>query len=218
MSGWTPVIVFYRLVEAYRVIEVVTSPARPAGYGRSLPAVRLDPQERYTGRHLDEIERQLKAESERRAIIAAEPISMALEAQRWPIDHVDHPEHREILIAFATCRAFAGDWSAYVQRRNRRNPAKKAWIRQKTYGKKDKALQSITTKLNNSSVLLRNSERCPAGHEVPKNAGETDSIGSRAWMAPDGKPRGPRELGNPVIYAIPKPRKRKARRRRSQHQ
>ena len=212
MNEWTPEIVLNRLIDAYRVIEVITrNPAPSKKPGSSHPAMNLDPSDRYTGRHLDEIERELKAEKERRTTIASGPISMALEAQRWPIEYVENEEHREILIAYATVRSRDGDWSKYVQRRNRRHPTKRAWVRQKTYERKDKALQRIARMLNNNEISLRISEHCETGHDEAPNACEPAVMGIRAQMAPDAKPRGPSELGNPDIYLMDRPKQHRSR-------
>lgn len=208
---WTPDLVLTRLIDAYRIIEAVTKNPKPRAGGSAHPAMSLDPEDRYTGRHLDEIERQLKAERERRASVAAGSISAALEAQRWPLDIIANEDRRECLIRYASCRARDGDWSRTVDRRNRRAVNKKAWARRSTYRWNEQSLQRIAEKLNNDRVPLKDCERCAVTHEMPENQRETDTMVSHAWIAPDAMPRPIAEMDNPEIYVIPRPRKRKRR-------
>lgn len=213
---WTPDHVLTRLIEAYRVIEAVTPSVRPRRYGSAHPAMSLDPEDRYTGRHLDEIERELKDAREQRAVHIAASISAAIEAQRWPIDLVDDEDRRAILIAYATCRAINGNWSDIVRRRNGKNPARRPWIRQKTYERAHRAAQQIAQKLNNAELSLSHGEHCQSGQDS-HTSGFVDAGERRAhkthWIAPDAKPLGNRATNRPDIYVIPKPRKRKKRRK-----
>lgn len=212
--NWTSDAVLTRLIEAYTIIEAVTRNPKPRSSGSAHPEMSLDASDRYTGRHLDEIERLLKEERERRATVMAASISAALEAQRWPVDLVADQDRREVLVAYATCRARNGNWSDYVQRRNRRNPSKRAWVRQKTYERVNRAAQQIAEKLNNAGLLLNESERCQTG-QISHTSDFVDAGEQRAspthWIAPDAKPLGPRAMNRPDIYTIPKPRKRKRR-------
>lgn len=211
---WTATTVLERLIESYAVIEAVTKRVRPNGYGNSHPEMMLDTEDRYTGANLDEIELAMKEASDDRATVVARSISRALEAQRWPVEMIENQDRREVLIQYATCKARNGNWSEYVQHRNRRNPTKKAWVRQKTYERMNRAAQEIAAKLNKDAQLLHDPDDLQSG-QISRTSDFVDDGTQRVthWRAPDAKPLGNAATNKPDIYTIPKPRKRKAKKR-----
>lgn len=178
---WIKDTVLVRLIDAYKVIETVTRADRPKAYGNAMPESVRTPQEIYEfelddlltnkGQSLTRLHAQRVALLEKAAErhVAADRISQALEAQWWPVEYIASDERRTCLVAYCTVRARDGDWSAWLQARNRRNPPENGWIRRKTYRWNEQSLQVIAEKLNNSATMLHRPETCSVTHAARKD-------------------------------------------------
>jgi|GEM_PF-5252512 len=207
---WTTDTVLIRLIDAYSTIEVIAGRVTPKQYGSAHPAMLMEPEGRYTGKNLDELEKIRKEQQDKRALVGATSVSLAENAQLWPIEFIVDEIKRECLIEYATCRSGDGDWSEHVQRRNRRLPQKKAWIRQTTYRWNEQSLQLIAEKLNNGGSLLNKTERCQMRHDS-RTRDFIDDAEERVthWRSADAEPRSLAEMDYPATFTIPKPRKSK---------
>lgn len=214
---WTTDAVLIRLIEAYGTIEIITGRVRPKQYGSSLPEMMFDPNDqdlkKYTGQNLDDLEKIRREAADQRTLVGASSVSLAENAQLWPIEFVADEDKRECIIEYATCRSRDGDWSKYVQRRNRRLPQKKAWIRRTTYRWNEKSLQLIAEKLNNAGPVLSETERCQMSHDS-RTREFIDDAEERVthWRSADAEPRSLAEMDYPATFTIPKPKR--ARRRK----
>lgn len=80
---WTTDAVLTRLIEAYGTIEVITGRVTPKQYGSSHPDMFLDPEDRYTGKNLDDLEKIRREAADKRALVGASSVSLAENAQLW---------------------------------------------------------------------------------------------------------------------------------------
>lgn len=226
---WTPDIVLGRLIDACRVIEATTIGDGPAPVRAFMPysvqtfseaewyEFELDDLLTNQGQAVKELKEERRREIERNAARAASAsaISMAHEAIRWPAEHIPDDNRRRVLLAFATCRARGGDWSAYLRRRNRRASASSGWSKRTVYRWISQSVQSITEALNNNSVPLRLPADLHVAHEAAISEDNSVASGKYAWMADGAKPLPPTHMGLSATYEIPPtPPKPKAKRSR----
>jgi hypothetical protein len=90
----------------------------------------------------------------RRALCTPARISRMERSFDWVIQWVWDAEVRECLLAYVTVKARGWDWGRFVNARNRRNPKKKAWLRQNSYRWISKSLQIIEQQISKSGFLL----------------------------------------------------------------
>lgn len=183
MIEWTGDAVMWRLIEAYRVIEATTGKVGPSAFGPTIPDVLRSDADRFTAG--GEADRQHQNEATERTLrgIPSYSISMALEAQRWPIELVQDQDKRECLMAYILVRAKDWDWSRYVQKRNRQNPTKKAWIRRTTYRWNEASCQAIAKILQQNGTICRAADAGQVTHEPAEHACKSDKTDLRAWRA-----------------------------------
>ncbi len=188
--SWTKDVVLERLIDAYKTIEATTKRPSPATPGRGSPMFVRDQNDRMMAGGAAQLrdEEAMRHAQDRRPV-ASYSISMALEAQRWPLEFIKDEQKRECLIEYATCRARDGDWSAYLHRRNRRVGSQNAWLRRKTYRWNEQSLQRIAHALLKSSVPLRLAGDGQVTHEQAETSCELATVGLRAWRSADAKPR-----------------------------
>ena len=182
--------VLSRLIDAYRTIEATTKRPGPEAAAGGTPMFVRDQNDRMMAGAAAQLrdEAAMRLRQERRPV-ASYAISAALEAQRWPIDFVPDEQKRECLISYATCRARDGDWSAFIQRRNRSVPRENAWLRRKTYRWNEQSLQRIADGLLKSSVPLSLTDDGQVTHERAESPCELATVDLHAWRAQDAKPR-----------------------------
>jgi len=210
---WTIDLVLVRLIEAFAIIEATTGRATPGAYGPTLPGeMVLDDDDRYGGKMLDDDMKWLKEQRMKKIEKQSSTISLAEEAQDWPIDFVNNPLHRLCLIDYATVRSRDGDWSEWLKRRHRKFKGNFASLRRKTYRWRDAALQEIADALNSKGALLRMSQHCDMSHISRMNDSHQDPPYPLYFRSekPRLDPRSPRVY---VIKPARKPKKKKRRRR-----
>lgn len=160
--------VLIRLVEAHKVIESTVNSPRPKAYGSAMPEVinfpsaqavysmALDSLRNDNGQtwfmHSNGRIRELLRTA--RSHWTAKQITDAEEAILWP-SHVEDPEMREILMLYVRCKARNGNWTRWLQNRNRGKSQREGVLKRKSYRCIEQSLQIITAKVGNRAIMLR---------------------------------------------------------------
>jgi hypothetical protein len=158
--------VLERLVEAMETDIALPVRVGPRKFGSSMPEYYMTAKdirdvETWCVNQRQDYQNRARWEGRNRAvhqrtICSPRRISRMEQALDWVISWVWDAEVRECLLAYVTVKARSGDWGRYVTARNRRNPRKKAWLRQNSYRWISKSLQIIEQQLAKSELFLNN--------------------------------------------------------------
>jgi hypothetical protein len=187
-----------------RVIEAIDTdiamPGRigPKMYGNSMPAYLSSEAELLTqefidmhetgGQYVEQRNTDRSISIERRAKCSRDRVGRMEEALGWVPRFVWDHEMRIVLFAYAEVKARGGDWSRYIEKRNRRQPQKKAWVKRTLYRWIEKSLQQVETGLRNGEILLRDTAGLQVAHEEAERSCKSISSDLRAWTAADEEP------------------------------
>lgn len=191
-------IVLERLIQAMETDIALPVRVGPRAFGSSMPDYLHTAGEIYTrdlqdqvetgGKHRKERESARRRETERRARCTRERISAMEEAFGWVMHHVSDEERRKVLLAYVEIKARGWQWERYLSNRNRRNPAKKAWVKRTVQRWIVQSLQEIGAKTAKSALFLHDEPSLLMAQIEPEHRGKSITSGLHAWMAPDGKP------------------------------
>lgn len=187
-----------------RVIEAIDTdiamPGRvgPKMYGNSMPAYLVSEAELVTqefidmhetgGQYVEQRNNERSISIEKRAKRSRDRIGRMEEALAWVPRFVWDHEMRIVLFAYAEAKARGWDWSRYIEKRNRRQPQKKAWVKRTLYRWIEKSLQQVETGLRNDEILLRDTAGLQVAHGEAERTGKSISSDLRAWTAADDEP------------------------------
>lgn len=187
-----------RLIEAMETDIALPVRIGPQMFGSSMPDYVHSEHEYFVLEREDETERkqhltrqrknERRREIERRAKCTKERISRMERTFDAVIKSVADEEIRDCLLDYAMVKARGWDWGRFVTSRNRRNPQKRAWVRQNTYRWILKALQFIEARPANLELLLPDLGALPVRQIGPESTGKSIRSDLRSWMAPDGNP------------------------------
>ncbi|WP_455918776.1 hypothetical protein [Ensifer canadensis] len=191
-------IVLERLIQAMETDIALPVRVGPRAFGSSMPEYLHTGEELYVrdlqdqietgGRHRRERESARRRDTERRARCTRERISAMEEAFAWVIEHIADVDRRQVLLAYAEIKARGWQWERYLTNRNRRNPAKKAWVKRTVQRWIVQSLQEIVGKSAKSAHLLHGGGGLLVAQIEPEQGGKSITSGLHAWMAPDGFP------------------------------
>lgn len=172
-------VILERLIEACETDRALPGRVGPKQYGNAMPTtvftdtdvwvLEVEEQIANEGRQTRERNAALSVVTERRALCAPDRISRMEEALGW-LRLVIDPEARQVLIAYASCKASGNDWGQYLEARNRRNRPENAWVKRTIYRKITNTLQEVATKLRNTEIILRDCGGLPVAHEEAKHS------------------------------------------------
>ncbi|MBB4103560.1 hypothetical protein [Allorhizobium borbori] len=191
-------VIMERLIEAMETDIALPVRLGPKAFGSSMPEyihtaeevreLRQEDQRKTGGFRNRENEAAERRRTERKARCSRERVSQMEQAFSWVLTHVQNEDHRKALLAYAEVKARRWQWERYVSNRNKRNPQKRAWVRQNTYRWILKALQAIDAQMPNFDALLLDQATLPMRQIEPENTGKSIRSDLRSWMSPDGKP------------------------------
>lgn len=159
-------IILERLIEAMETDNALPMSIGPRKFGTAMPDYLQTEAEYFVLEREDwtdrrrYLTRQRRNErhraAERRAKCTSERITRMELAFDWVIDWIWDEDTRKCLLAYAKVKALGWDWNRYVSARNRKNPRKKAWVRQNTYRWIAKSLQIIEQQIAKAGFFLNN--------------------------------------------------------------
>ena len=167
-------VVLERLIEACETDRAMPGKVGPKAYGNAMPTtvftdvdvwvLELEEMIHGGGKQTRERNTAISGSVGRRAMCTPDRISRMEEALGWMRLVID-AEARQILIAYAACKARGDDWGQYVEQRNRKNKTQNAWGKRTVYRKIAKTLQDIGIKLRNRAIILRDCGGLPLAQE-----------------------------------------------------
>ncbi|WP_185982837.1 hypothetical protein [Aureimonas mangrovi] len=184
MTGWTRELVLEELIRACEVYDALPIRTGPQAYGSTMPPILREVKDEFTaGGRAKANDNDAKARAVlRRARATAADISRADQALAWVPAFVPTPDLREVLMRHAVVRARGWDWDRAVSARNRRNPAKKGWVRRTTYRWIARACQGIADALDHKGIPLPADLDGQVSHEPAETTSNLIRSGSlRGW-------------------------------------
>lgn len=198
-------VILERLIEACETDRALPGRVGPKAYGNAMPTtiftdtdvwvLEVEEQIANEGRQTRERNAALSVVTERRALCAPDRISRMDEALGW-LRLVIDPEARQVLIAYASCKASGNDWGQYLEARNRRNRPENVWVKRTIYRKITKTLQEVETKLRNTGIILRDCGGLPVAQQEAKHS--CKSISSDLRVQRDDDLNRPLPMLNPA--------------------
>lgn len=191
-------IVLERLIQAMETDIALPARVGPKAFGSSMPEYLHTEQELYVleredltetgGKRWNERKKAKRLETERRARCTRERITEMEEAFGWVIAYISDEDRRKVLLAYAEVKARGWQWERYLSNRNRRNPAKRAWVKRTVQRWIVHSLQEIAVRTAKSASFLHDRAHLLMAQIEPEHGGKSITSGLHAWMAPDGKP------------------------------
>ncbi|WP_085043845.1 hypothetical protein [Ensifer aridi] len=191
-------IVLERLIQAMETDIALPVRVGPKAFGSLMPEYLHTDHELYVleredltetgGKRWAERKNAKRLETERRARCTRERITAMEEAFAWVIEHIGDEERRKVLLAYAEVKARGWQWERYLSNRNRRHPAKRAWIKRTVQRWIVQSLQEIAAKSDKGAFFLHDEGHLLMAQIEPEHGCKSITSGLRAWMAPDGKP------------------------------
>lgn len=187
-----------RIIEAIDTDGALPVRVGPKMFGNSMPDALITEAEivlldfvdshQTGGVHLRQRNAAIDAVTERRAKCSRARIGRMEEALAWVPRFVWDHEMRLALFAYAEVKARGWDWGQYIEKRNRRMSAKKAWAKRTLYRWIEKALQQIAEGLVKNGIFLTDTAGLQVARQEAESSCKSISSGLHAWSAPDEYP------------------------------
>lgn len=194
----TQAIVLERLIEAMETDIALPIRIGPKAFGSAMPETVQTYAEWFANKREDIAEtggKRTRAQeayerrkTERRAKCSKERVTRMEEAFGWVLAHVQKPERRKVLLAYAEVKARGWQWERYIQNRNRRNPPENAWVKRTVQRWIVLSLQEITENIPKGGILLAAEADLLLAQIEGESTGKSIRSDLRSWMSPDGKP------------------------------
>jgi hypothetical protein len=194
----TQAIVLERLIEAMETDIALPIRIGPKAFGSAMPETVQTYAEWFANKREDIAEtggKRTRAQeayerrkTERRAKCSKERVTRMEEAFGWVLAHVQKPEHRKVLLAYAEVKARGWQWERYIQNRNRRNPPENAWVKRTVQRWIVLSLQDIAENIPKDDILLAAEADLLLAQIEGESTGKSIRSDLRSWMSPDGKP------------------------------
>ncbi|NTF35546.1 hypothetical protein [Agrobacterium rubi] len=194
----TLAVILERLIEAMETDIALPIRVGPKQFGSAMPEYVHTQAEVFATQREDIAEtmgqrtaferKAVRAKLEKRRRCSAERISRMEETFEWVRKWIFDEEARQMLLAYAEVKARGWSWTKYVSNRNRRNPKKRAWVRQNCYRLISKSLQIIEQQIAKGGFFLHNGEALPMRQIEPKHECKSIRSDLRSWTASEEKP------------------------------
>jgi hypothetical protein len=156
---WTPELVKIRFVEAAGTERFLTGLRKPEARGY-WPEFVYDEDDRAGW---DQKARDDHMEIwQGRGTAKADALSRYQECLTWTIERITDPRRRQLVWAFAFCRAYKRDFGETCKKRG--------WVKSTAYNRLNRVWQELSWHFNNEGVLLREPAQFWIGHETPDQA------------------------------------------------
>lgn len=169
MTMWTPDIVKIRFVEAAATERFLPTIRAPKAFG-------YWPEFLYEQEDREGWDQQAKddhlAAWQGRGTARADALSRYQECLSWTIENIQIPQRRQLVWAFAFCRAHKRDFGKLCEKRG--------WVKSTSYDRLLKIWKHLANEFHNNGLLLREPSAFWVGHETPQMALVTDTVVSRA--------------------------------------
>lgn len=153
---WTPEIVKIRFVEAAGTERFLSGLRKPDARGY-WPEFVYDEDDRAGW---DQKARDDHMEIwQGRGTAKADALSRYQECLTWTIDRINDPKRRQLVWAFAFCRAYKRDFAETCKKRG--------WVKSTAYNRLNRIWQELSWHFNNDRLLLREPAQFWIGHETP---------------------------------------------------
>lgn len=107
-----------------------------------------------------------------RGTAKADALSRYLECLDWTIERITDPKRRQLVWAFAFCKAYKRDFGKLCRERG--------WVKTTAYNRLNRALAQLAADLGNDNIALRLAPSTSVGHEPPSIVQETHTAESHA--------------------------------------
>lgn len=166
---WTSDIVKIRFVEAAATERFLPTIRTPKAFG-------YWPEFIYEQEDRDGWDQQAKDDHlamwQGRGTAKADALSRYQECLSWTIEHIHEPERRQLVWAFAFCRAYKRDFGKLCNERG--------WVKSTAYDRLHRTWGRLSLEFYKSGLLLREPSAFWVGHETPVVAHIADTMVSRA--------------------------------------
>lgn len=173
--GEEEAIILERLIEACETDRALPVSIGPRMYGNTLSSTTMSSADVYALEVYELINGQkghtrdrnaaINAADVRKALCSPKRISRMEEAFGWLGRYIIDDDLRKATIAYATVKAEGGDWSRYIEQRNRRYTQQKAWVKRTIYRWIEKTLQIVAMKVRNDGIILRDGAGLQMAHQ-----------------------------------------------------
>lgn len=169
MTIWTPDVVKIRFVEAAATERFLPSIRTPKAFGY-WPEFIYDQDDR------DGWDQQAKDDHlalwQGRGAARADALTRYQECLSWTIEHIQEPKRRQLVWAFAFCRANKWDFGKLCE--------KNGWVKSTAYDRLLRTWKQLSLSFHNNGLLLREPSAFWIGHETPVMASITHTMAPRA--------------------------------------
>lgn len=173
MSDWTSELVRIRFIEAAATERYLAKPRIPDARGY-WPEYFYDREDRKgwdQKTHDDHMEIW-----QGKGTAKADALSRYMECLEWTIERVNDPKRRQLVWAFAFCRAYKRDFGALCK--------KNGWVKTTAYNRLNRTWENLAFDFNNVGLLLRLPSYHWIGHEtgseIPNVQPEESRVGAAA--------------------------------------
>jgi hypothetical protein len=169
---WTPELVRIRFIEAAATERFLQKPRNPDARG-------YWPEFVHNQEDRDGWDKKAEADHleiwQGRGAAKADALYRHYECLAWTIERLTDPYRRQLVWAFAFCRAYKRDFGKLCK--------KNGWVKTTAYNRLNRAWEQLAFDLNNEAVMLRLPAQQWIGHETVPNVPIESSVESCARTA-----------------------------------